>query len=130
MPQGVSISASNQTIAFVARLYSEGLGRDPEGPGLEMWSEALDQGTTTGRAVAREFFLGAEFTNLNVSNTEFLIRAYRIFMDRPINIDSDPGFLYWLEQLNSGAITREEIVDTFAASDEFAVVCRNAGFNA
>ncbi len=130
MPQGVSISASNQTIAFVARLYSEGLGRDPEGAGLKSWSEALDRGTATGREVAANFFLGDEFTSLNVSNQEFLIRAYRIFMDRPIDIENDPGFLYWLTQLNSGRMTRADIVDAFAASSEFATVCRNAGFNA
>ena len=130
MPEGVSISASNQTIAFVARLYSEGLGRDPEGEGLTIWSEALDQGTTNGRAVARTFFFSEEFTSQNISNTEFLIRAYRIFMDRPIIIESDPGFLYWLNLLETNAISREAIVDNFAASDEFAIVCSNAGFNA
>ncbi len=130
MPTNVSISASQQAIAFVGRLYATGLGRDPEAAGLKMWAEALDRGTATGTSVASNFFLGAEFTNQNVSNQEFLIRAYRIFMDRPIDIDNDPGFLYWLGQLNSGRLSRADIVNTFAASDEFRNICAGAGFNA
>ena len=61
---------------------------------------------------------------MDLDNSEFLTRMYRIFLDRE---PDDYGFNYWTERMNNGA-TRLEIFEGFVYSDEFTDLCVQAGF--
>ncbi len=107
---------------FAERLYTTCLGRASEPAGKLYWIDRLMNGMT-GADAAHEFFFSNEFINKNLSDTEFVTRLYRTFMDR----EPDQGGLdYWLGELKTGK-SREFVFDGFINSTEWANVCLKAG---
>ena len=111
------------TINFATRLYTTCLSREADQEGLMAWAVQLANHRDTGTGAARGFFFSSEFTNQNVSNSEYVTRLYRTFMDRE---PDQAGFDAWVAQLDSG-VSREEVFNGFACSPEFSAICADYG---
>ncbi len=107
---------------FAERLYTTCLGRAAEPSGKAYWADQLRSGKS-GAEVAKGFFFSTEFINKNLSDTEFVKRLYRTFMDREAD---DAGLNYWLNQLKSGK-SRLFVYYGFVNSTEWANVCLKYG---
>ena len=85
--------------SFVARCYTEALGRAYDTNGLEYWCEMILTGKMIPSQVANGFITSTEFVNKKLNDTEFLHRLYRTFFGR----DEDAvGMAYWLPQMSKG----------------------------
>lgn len=108
--------------AFVYRLYKECLGRTPDSSGLEYWCSQLNAGME-GSQVAYGFVFSDEYKSKIASNRAYLEMLYRTFLGRP----SEPsGMDYWENRLNY-VNTRENVMNGFMFSNEFAGMCAEAG---
>lgn len=109
--------------AFVSRMYTKVLGRDPEPKGLNDWTDSILSGQTTGATCAYGFFNSPEFINKNVSNEEYVDILYRAILGR----DADPsGRASWVEWLNKG-MTRNCVLEGFVGSQEYKDICAQYG---
>ena len=109
--------------SFVERLYTVALGRTADENGLNNWVEALHNGTT-GSEAAKGFLFSEEFLNKPISNDEFVRILYRTFFDR---VADEGGLNGWVSALNSGEITKQEVIQGFIDSSEWSNVCLNYG---
>ena len=101
----------------VYRLFQATLDRVPGGAGLEGWTEALANGTSY-LDVAAGFINSVEFqaTYGSSTNAEFVTLLFNNVLGR----DPAPaGLAQWVGQLDSGALTRTQVVQGFAQSGEF-----------
>ena len=73
--------------------------------------------------IAVNFFTGAEFTGLGLSNDETVERCYKTMMGRASDAD---GKKFWLGQMASGT-TVEGLVRGFAQSQEWTNICAEYG---
>ena len=119
-----TVEPNDDVIAFATRLYTTCLNRRPDQNGLMAWARQLANLKDSGSNAAHGFFFSDEMLNNPVSDEEYVTRLYLTFMDR--NPD-EAGFNAWVGQLNSGAASREEVFNGFAASDEFGRICANYG---
>ncbi|MBR3057820.1 MAG: DUF4214 domain-containing protein [Clostridiales bacterium] len=122
-PNAKAETASKDVVDFATRLYTCCLGRDPEEDGLAYWSKALMNKERTGAEAAKLFFQSEEFDNFDTSNTEFVTRLYRTFMDRE---PEEKGLKYWVSQLDEGA-SRQSVMAGFCDSEEFTNICEKYG---
>lgn len=114
---------SRMAIAFVIRLFDNCLCRPADDEGLNYWALGLTNGQMSGAQVARFFFNSPEMKARNSSNEEYLWRVYETFFDRrPDSL----GMRYWLDLLENG-LPKEELVEKFIYSKEFAKVCNDYG---
>ena len=109
--------------AFVARLYTEALGRPFEVDGLEAWTALLLDKKTDGEKTAYGFFCSDEFVNRKLSDEEFLKAMYKAMFDRE---PDEGGMNDWLKVLSEGA-SRKAVVKGFARSPEFEALCSSFG---
>lgn len=101
----------------VFRLYQSTLDRVPELGGLINWTSAIAHGQAL-EDVVTGFVNSPEFqaTYGAASDSEFVTLLYNNVLER----DPDAGGLaYWVGQLGSGALTREQVVLGFSQSPEF-----------
>ena len=119
----IEVEPNQATIDFATRLYTTCLSRNADQNGLMAWARQLANQRDTGTGAARGFFFSSEFTGQNVSNEEYVNRLYRTFMGREAD---EAGFTAWVAQLNEG-VSREEVFDGFAGSQEFARICARYG---
>ena len=117
--------ASKNAEAFASRLYTCCLGRAPEDQGLEYWSVALTNQDRSGYEAAKLFFESEEFRNYRFSDAEYLRRLYTTFMGRQ---PESKGFSFWMGQMVNGT-SREDVLRSFAESDEFSQICQSYGIN-
>ena len=115
--------ASENSIAFATRLYTECLGREPEEDGLKFWSLSLTNLERSGSQAAREFFYSEEFIGFGLDDEEYVTRLYKTFMGREPEKD---GFEYWIDSLSKGT-SRDEVFDFFCNCPEFTSVCQQYG---
>ncbi|MBO7452037.1 MAG: DUF4214 domain-containing protein [Clostridiales bacterium] len=108
---------------FAERLYTKALNREAEASGLEYWTDMLVSGKITGKEAAYKFVFSQEFKDSNVSNEEFVMRLYRLFMDREYD---QSGFDYWVGELNNG-VDRNTVFNGFSGSEEFGNICDSVG---
>ncbi len=108
---------------FVARLYTQALGRTYDIAGLNDWCGKIAGGTWSEKEVATKgFFESPEFLAKNLNNEEYIKVLYRTFLGREYD---EPGLADWVGQLNSGRKTRAEVIAGFANSAEFARIIAN-----
>ncbi len=108
---------------FVERMYMEVLNRTADEPGVRSWVGALQDGSMTGVQVADGFIMSEEFLAKNMTNEEYVRIMYRAFFGR----DADPeGLATWTNALATGW-TKQEVFAGFANSNEFGVLCEQAG---
>jgi hypothetical protein len=103
---------------WIAKIYSEGLGRAPD-PGA--WANMVAYFQANGCDAAtlahqgEPVYLSAEFAGLDYDNAARLLALYRGALDREPDTS---GFDYYLGLLNGGA-SWTTIVDDFFTSSEF-----------
>jgi hypothetical protein len=103
---------------FIARLYTEMLGRDFDEDGLEYWCKAYITKERSIEDIASDGFLHSqELANQNLSNEEFVTRMYETFLDRE---PEEAGLNDWVGRLERGEVTRDTLVYGFTRSQEFA----------
>ncbi len=108
---------------FVNRCYIKVLGREGEKAGVDDWTSRIASGEQTPESVAKLFFSSEEYTNKNTSNEEFVETLYRTFMDRA---SDSAGKADWIGRL-AGGTSREEVLEGFSRSEEFAKIMQSFG---
>lgn len=107
---------------YVLRMYTKALGRDGEEAAVQDWSQRIASGTMSAEDVAKSFFFSEEYTSRGLNNEDYVETLYQTFMDRP---SDEAGKADWVGKLNSG-VSREEVLEGFSRSAEFAAIL--AGF--
>jgi hypothetical protein len=111
----VTTTASAAT-AFVTRLYLQVLGREPDSVGLQgHLTDIQSFGSVVPTVLA--FFHSLEFLSRNTTNEQFLTILYRTFLDRE---PDQAGFNAFLTALQTIQLTRDNLLDIFIDSQEFA----------
>src|ERR1700704_1019390 len=105
---------------FIAKMYTEALGRMPEAGG---WAANIDAYGRTGctldaiRQSIRGFYLSTEFLGLHYGNAARVLALYR----GAVNREPEQGaFDIWTSQLDRGEKTWAQVVDGFGSSAELA----------
>jgi hypothetical protein len=101
----------------VFRLYQAAFNRTPDAGGLGFWLYNVDNGTTM-LTVAQGFMDSAEFKTLygtNPSNADFLTKVYWNVLHRA---PDQGGYDFWLNHLNTGAVSRAALLVSFSESQE------------
>lgn len=110
---------------FIARLYTKMLGRAYDDDGLEYWCRKYLTGEKSIEEVATVGFLHSqELTNQNLSDTEFVTRMYRTFLNRE---PDEAGLADWVNRLKTGRETRDSLVYGFTLSKEFGNIKASYG---
>lgn len=103
--------------AFVSRQYTKALGREFDVEGLNYWTgEILAGSISVTDMCTTGFFHSKEMQLKNLSDEEYVKVLYRTFFDREYD---EGGLNYWLTQLRTGAMTKDQILNSFAISQEF-----------
>ena len=110
--------------AFVARNYTQFLGRTYDVDGLNHWTNQITTGAGTPATVAWGFAFSTECKNKNLSNTEFVRMLYRGCFGRESDV---AGEQYWLWLMQSGRMNREQVFWGFINSDEYRNMVRSFG---
>lgn len=111
---------------FVARQYTKALERTFDIEGINYWTGEILEGRYSITDVCTNgFFHSKEFLNKNLSNEEYVKVLYRTFFDREYD---EPGLQYWVLQMKTGAMSRDQILYNFAASSEFQNIRAKYGF--
>ena len=110
---------------FVSRLYTKALGRTYDVNGLNDWCNRIagDSWSITDASTIG-FFNSQEFLNKNLSNEEYVKVLYRTFLDREYD---KAGLDDWVNRLNTGQASRNEVLRGFSNSTEFANIMRQYG---
>ncbi len=111
-------------IDMVTDFYRGLLGRLPDSSGFSFWVQqfrtAQCQGsaqvTAQADAISSSFMNSGEYVNRNRTNAQFVGDMYDTFLRRGGDVN---GVQFWLNQLNSGGMTREQVREQFVASQEF-----------
>ncbi len=108
---------------FAERLYTKALGRAGEKEGIEYWTLQIAAGACTPKDAAKSFFLSDEYKRKRTSDEDYVKDLYATFMDREADED---GLWYWTTELWFH-LTREEVLEGFANSSEFAGIMESFG---
>jgi hypothetical protein len=98
------------------RMYRAAFDREPDGPGLGYWIQALDHHVTL-RDLADSFIKSTEFAQQygdNPSNAAFVARLYNNVLHRAYD---QAGLDYWVDVLDHGE-ARANVLANFAESTE------------
>lgn len=119
----VNADSDDSVEDFITRLYRLTLGREPDHDGLVYWFMRLAAADITGAEISEYFIFSKEFTEKNVSDSDFLDIMYRAFFNRE---PDEGGKIYWLGKMNEG-YSRRYILANFVNSKEFIEICNNFG---
>lgn len=104
---------------FIAKQYTEGLGRAPDPSG---WQNATNYALSAGcsaatlQTLAFNVFSSSEYTSKGYTAEEQVLTAYRAIFSRE---PDSSGFPFWVNSLKSGH-TVAEILPSMMSSQEFA----------
>ena len=104
--------------AQVYRLYRAILGREPDAPGIMNWSTRLESGAQSLLEVIGGFTNSAEFAQTYgaTNTTQFVTLLYNNVLGRA---PDEQGFTNWCARLDDGVMSRAQVVQGFAQSQEF-----------
>jgi hypothetical protein len=107
----------NNDAAEVARLYYGLLNRAPDAGGLQGFTNALENGASLPQ-LAQSILGSPEYqtTSIGQSNASFVQSLYSTALGRSPDA---PGFQSWENALNTGTLSRADVVNGFLASTEF-----------
>ncbi|MCR5719655.1 MAG: DUF4214 domain-containing protein, partial [Lachnospiraceae bacterium] len=108
---------------FVDRLYKTCLGRLSDKSGQQNWVKGLMNGSLTGISCAANFIRSDEYVRLNLSDTDYVKSLYVAMMGRTYD---EKGLNGWVRNLSLG-MTREQVFEGFANSQEFENICKDYG---
>ena len=78
----------------------------------------------TPKQVAQYFVNSEEFTLKNLSNKEYVKVLYRTFFGREAD---EEGLNLWTAVLDANAMTKENVLNNFSDSQEFAIILSGFG---
>lgn len=116
-------STNQELEAFVSRLYRLVLEREPEEAGLYAWASAMQERGETAARVVEGFVYSSEFTNRNLTDSEYIEILYMTLLNRP---SDSQGKNAWLNTLKNGC-TRRSVLVGFVNSQEFQKLCDSYG---
>jgi hypothetical protein len=105
-------------------MYRGILQRLPDSAGYQFFLGQFQQAQCSGadavraeaNSVSQQFFNSAEYSNLKRTNAQFMSDIYNAIMRRGPDVD---GINFWIGQLDSGALAREQVRAQFVQSPEF-----------
>ena len=107
----------------VLDFYRGALARLPDDSGLDFWRSqfiAAHCGTgdvyATAIGISESFFNGAEYNAAPSTSAQYVSDLYNAFLRRSADA---PGFNFWVNQLETNAMTRAAMRSAFIASPEF-----------
>ena len=106
----------------IYRLYNAAFARFPDKVGLDYWINNNKSGQDTYKKTAESFLLSEEFINLygSSSNNEAYIKnLYSNVLER---LPDNEGFNYWLNQIEKGVESKNELLMGFAESSESKLI--------
>ena len=112
------VTGLNTDSGKMFRLYNASFKRLPDPNGLRYWISNFSSGIDDERAVASSFLISDEFKERygsNVADATYVNNLYQNVLGRSPDAS---GLIYWLNQLNSGAETRYEVLLGFSESAE------------
>ena len=115
----------NNVNLYVERMYKICLGRIGDKDGQKNWVEKLIKKEISGSECARSFIFSKEYTNLGLSDAEFVENLYLAMFGRPSDADGKNNWLYGLKN----GMTRDEVFAGFANSVEFDNICKAYGID-
>jgi Ca2+-binding RTX toxin-like protein len=101
----------------VYRLYQAAFNRTPDAAGLGGWIGGMDHGMTLLQ-VANGFIGSAEFQGLYGANPSSGLLVTLLYNNVLHRAPDAGGYGYWVDQLASGAQTREQVLTGFSESAE------------
>jgi len=105
---------------FVTTMYLGFLDRLPDEGGLEYFANRFGNADTSqqqAREMARNLMDCEEFQTRQPSLEECVARLYEAFLGRSAG---DEEIAYWVGEIQAGNLTLQDLIDTFADSEEFA----------
>ena len=108
---------------FVYRCYYYALNRNPDTSGLNDWCQKLLQKKLKPAQVAEQFVFSEECLKRNLSNANFVIMCYRLYLGRTPSTSERSE---WVDKITAG-MTRQQVAAGFAASPEFANIVKSYG---
>lgn len=128
----VSAAASANSSQFIARQYTEALGRAPDANGWksnQAYFAANGCNKATLKSVAVAVFGSQEYANLGYDSAEKVLTAYRALYSREPDAT---GFNYWVAYLNGGNSVSSMIDFMFQAIDGGELtstqICKSLGY--
>jgi len=118
-----------QIEAFVTRLYSVCLGRNPDADGLNDWINRLANREISGTEAAYGFFFSNEYRNKNRSNSDFLDDLYNCFLGRTADTDSKNSWMIQLGLSYNGMSADCYVFNGFSQSQEYTNICNSYGID-
>ena len=112
---------------YVSRLYTKALGRGYDTGGLNYWCEQILNDSSRENVInvaTSGFFHSGEFLGKNLDNGEYVKVLYRTFLGRECD---QSGYEYWKWQLDSGSMSRDDVINGFAYSAEFSNIMAKYG---
>lgn len=100
---------ANAIASQVQALYVGYLGRAADQAGLDFWTNAIANGTSTIESVALGFTLSQEYTSKyeGLSNEELVAAIYQNVLGRAADAD---GLAFWVGELEKGVQTPETLL--------------------
>ena len=109
--------------AFVSRLYEKILDRTPDVGGLNDHTGTYLANRDMYQ-LAYNFIFSSEFTEKNLSNSDYVDTLYRTFFNRE---PDDAGKADWLDRIANKGYTREDVLAGFVGSQESAELVAKFG---
>lgn len=111
----LTVIADSQDKSVVAKLYQVAFDRDADLEGMTFWMDFLDKGNSLEHTVY-SFINSTEFRDHHQTQTneQYVSSLYKGF-DREAD---SAGVSYWVNELNTGGATREDVAWAFAESSE------------
>lgn len=115
-----STAAAAVPYQWIAKQYTEGLGRGPDAGG---WKNSVDWFTTNGcnqanlKNQGQGFLTSAEFTSKGYNNAQLVFTAFRSILSRE---PDSGGFNNYNSCLSSGTCTWSQVIDALYNSSEFS----------
>ena len=116
-------AAKEQVEAFVTRMYTVVLEREPDAAGIADWTEWLLTHEIDGAGIAYGFIMSEEFLSKGLDDEAYVNVLYRTFFDREADAG---GKETWLSLLAGGS-ARGFVLSGFVNSTEFDVLCEAFG---
>jgi hypothetical protein len=117
-------TAARAEIDMAMDFFRGALNRLPETDGYKYWVNRLRtaQCTSAGAvygevaAISAQFFQGSEYAGRARSNDQYVADLYNAFLRRGGDLN---GVNYWIDQLDTGAMSRDAVRKAFIDSPEF-----------
>ena len=110
---------------MVIDFYRGLLARLPDTGGFDFWVQQLPHRAVPGRArrctrevesISAAFANGGEYLGRDRTNAQYVGDLYNAFLRRGGDLG---GVQFWIDQLATGALTRDQVRQEFIASAEF-----------